>query len=676
MSDLKNFTLLYVEDDVKTASIMTEILTEKVKELYIAYDGYQGLKVFKEKKPDIVVTDINMPKMNGITLCKKIKEISPETPIVIVTAYNENNLLHQSIELGVDAYITKPIISIDKIEQPIDKIATVLNYKHLVKQTELALKKSEQNLRKAQEVAKLGSWEFNFEYNKLICSNEVFKIFELEEPHTLEIHYDVFFNLIHPDDLERVKTQFNIINIQNSTNNEIQYRLLMKNGQIKYVTTKFNVESNKTDKPIIVVGTIQDISESCYNELKIKEQKEKLEVALEASKIGLWEWDIANNKITWDHNSYKMLGYSDDEFTIDYDLWRSFVHTDDQEKVHSSIHFQLSYRDNFVVEYRYKTKSGEWLWVEGRGKVIDKDNQGKAIRLIGTHADISHTKEYEFILEQEISNKTKELKQINLELEDRINEEVEKSRQKDVLLQQQTRLAAIGEMMSNIAHQWRQPLSAITTAISGLKVKKDYGLLVNEDIDEANESILHSSSFLSNTIDNFRNFFRKDVHKKQFFVIDAIKDTIEIVKASYEHHFIEIEYDMDDTICFFGSDNFLSQVILNILTNAKDAFLDKEIQRRIVFIKLFKNQDIITICIKDNAGGVPDNLVNKIFDPYFTTKSQSQGTGLGLYMCVQILHNHFNGGTIEIINTEDENGLGACFIIKFSEIIAKDTNDA
>lgn len=280
--------------------------------------------------------------------------------------------------------------------------------------------------------------------------------------------------------------------------------------------------------------------------------------------------------------------------------------------------------------------------------------------------DISYIKDYETHLEKEVLLKTKALNDLNKNLELKIAQEVEKNRQKDILLQQQTRLAAIGEMMGNIAHQWRQPLSAITTTISGLKLKEDFGILKPDDITNANDAIVHNAEFLSHTIDNFRNFFKKDQPNKKFFVSDAVKDTVSIIKASYDNNFIAIKIDCEEDISHYGSDNLLSQVILNILANAKDALVLNNIQNKVVNITLKNEHGNIILKIKDNAGGIKDDIKDKIFDPYFTTKHQSQGTGLGLYMSTQIIHTHFQG-QIHEYNVEDSDGIGACFEISFPQ---------
>ena len=266
-------------------------------------------------------------------------------------------------------------------------------------------------------------------------------------------------------------------------------------------------------------------------------------------------------------------------------------------------------------------------------------------------------------LENIVLERTKELNLLNENLEKRIKEEVEKNREKDVFIQQQARLAALGEMIGNIAHQWRQPLSVITTSVSALSLKEEFGILEANDIKQTNEIVKKMALFLNNTIENFRNFFQKDQPKKIFIISTMITNTIDIIKASYDNHFIELNTELNEKIEYFGSENLLAQVLLNILSNSKDALIEKQIESKKVTLKMFQDEDNLKITIKDNAGGIDENNIEKIFDPYFSTKHKSQGTGLGLYMSTQIIKKHFNG-SLSVSNIKDEDGVGACFIIE------------
>lgn len=263
------------------------------------------------------------------------------------------------------------------------------------------------------------------------------------------------------------------------------------------------------------------------------------------------------------------------------------------------------------------------------------------------------------------------LQKYNEELEEKIKFEIESNRKKDMLLANQSKLVALGEMLGNIAHQWRQPLSAISTATSGLQIKYEYDMLSKEEFLELTQGIVNNTKYLSDTIEDFRDFFKKDKEKDKFNIATVIKNSYNIIKALYNINTIKIVFELDERIEYYGFKTELSQVFLNLFNNAKDALLQNKIQKKIVYIKLYSNNESIFIEFHDNAGGVKDEINSKIFDPYFTTKHQTQGTGIGLFMSNEIITKHFKG---EIYNEnatftlDNESYLGANFIIKLPKI--------
>ena len=448
--------------------------------------------------------------------------------------------------------------------------------------------------------------------------------------------------------------------IKDGIKREVTEYFIKKDGSFFPVFLSVSPYSKKGGAIVV----FRDITILKQQEEELSKKNDKLKLTIESSHIGIWEWDLLKDLIVFDKNIFDILEY-DKNFVVNRQTFFGMVHTSDLFKLKGVFHSELIFSDEFKIEIRVKRMDNSYAWVEVRGKVIQKDNNGDPTQLIGTFNDITHIKEYEEILEDEVKQKTKELETINQNLELMIAQEVEKNRQKDVLLQQQSRLAALGEMIGNIAHQWRQPLSAITAAISGLKLKYDLGLMEPEDMEEINEHVMQNARFLSSTIDNFRNFFKQDMEKKTFVVSDILEDCIKIIKAAYDSNFIRLEKQIDKTVHYYGSDNMLSQVVLNILSNAKDAFINQSgNNNKEVSVLMYRDGSNIVIKIKDNAGGISDEIKDKIFDPYFTTKHQSQGTGLGLYMSTQIIRNHFEGD-ISVHNIGEDGKMGACFEISF-----------
>jgi len=241
-----------------------------------------------------------------------------------------------------------------------------------------------------------------------------------------------------------------------------------------------------------------------------------------------------------------------------------------------------------------------------------------------------------------VEEKTKELISINSGLEDRIKEAVDENLKKDRIMSQQSKMAAIGEMMENIAHQWRQPLSLITTGSSGLKIKKELGILEDKFLVETLDSIIHSATNLSATIDDFRDFFRPTRQKAKFSLSECCNKTLDLLNSKLRNKNIRIIKNIE-SIEVEAFESELIQVIMSILNNSKDAFKTVKNLEKLIFIDISRDGDDIVIKIKDNAGGVKKDILDKIFEPYFTTKHRAQGTGIGLYMCEEIITKHMNG---------------------------------
>jgi len=241
-----------------------------------------------------------------------------------------------------------------------------------------------------------------------------------------------------------------------------------------------------------------------------------------------------------------------------------------------------------------------------------------------------------------VEEKTKELKVINEELEQRIYKAVEENLKKDRIMSQQSKMAAIGEMMENIAHQWRQPLSLITTGSSGLKIKKELGVLEDKFLIDTLDSIINSATNLSTTIDDFRDFFKPTREKSKFSLVECCNKTLDLLNSKLKTKNIRIIKNIE-SIQIVAYESELIQIIMSILNNSRDAFSTLKDQERFIFIDVTNDDDNVIIRIKDNAGGAKDEILDKIYEPYFTTKHKAQGTGIGLYMCEEMITKHMNG---------------------------------
>lgn len=244
-------------------------------------------------------------------------------------------------------------------------------------------------------------------------------------------------------------------------------------------------------------------------------------------------------------------------------------------------------------------------------------------------------------------------------------------KQKDQMLLVQSRFVAMGEMIGNIAHQWRQPLNIIQSSITKISIYKEMGAVTDEFLEETVQNVKRQVAYLSSTIDDFRSFY-KDDPGGSFILEDAVKKSLSLVEAVYKNHFIEVDIECDSckNVKIKGSINRFIQALLNILNNSKDAIVGNEAQVRVVKIGCKRTLGGAALSVVDSGGGISTKNIPKVFDPYFSTKNKSQGTGIGLYMTRQIIENSF-GGTIEVKNVEFDRGdkklKGASFTIELHD---------
>ncbi len=244
---------------------------------------------------------------------------------------------------------------------------------------------------------------------------------------------------------------------------------------------------------------------------------------------------------------------------------------------------------------------------------------------------------------EEIQNKTKELEQFNKTLEQKISEEVAKRREQEQLLIEKSKFIALGEMISNIAHQWRQPLSELSAIIMNIKFRYIMGKLDEELLTNKTKEAERLLEYMSNTIDDFRNFFLPNKDKKEFSIKESVDKVMQIIGKTISSKHIDVIIDIKNDCVISGYKNEFEQVILNILSNAKDALLETKPENPYIKISLEKEEKSISLYIDDNAGGIKINPIEKIFEPYISTKEESNGTGIGLYMSKIIIEKNMGG---------------------------------
>lgn len=373
---------------------------------------------------------------------------------------------------------------------------------------------------------------------------------------------------------------------------------------------------------LILTNKVNKIFKNYKHKLKIEnehlEQNVKNRTQEQDSLLSLFDYGECilfkwkNNK-EWDvsyvsKSVSKIFEYTDKDFINGQIAYKKCIHKKDLRRL--KIDTISAIRENRNIQhqpYRIVTKSGKIKWVLEYTLCI-KDAQDNITHFLGYIVDITTLKN------------------------------------REKLLSEQSKMASLGEMIGNIAHQWRQPLSSISIAASGVMVKKENDILSDDEFYENCSSIVTNAQFLSQTIEDFRNFLKDEKIKSLLNVKDVIEKNMVILKGVLDDHNIQTHLDLDENLNIKGFKNELIQAILNIINNAKDALTEKcDKTERFVFIKTYEENGHAIIEIKDNGGGIKQNVMNKIFEPYYTTKHQSIGTGLGLYMTHQIIVNNSKG---------------------------------
>ena len=380
-------------------------------------------------------------------------------------------------------------------------------------------------------------------------------------------------------------------------------------------------------------------------EQQISDLSERLKLAFDVGRDGLWDWNLIDDTLYFSPRWKEMLGYRDDELESTFETWESRVHPDDLEEALKNIELCIKEKKKVSEnKHRLQHKDGHWIWIYDRGQV-QYDNNGTAIRMIGTHTDLT--------TEIDLSDK---LSHLNETLETRVKEQVEELERRHAFIVQQARLASMGEMISNIAHQWRQPLNRVNANVAVIT-----SILESDNIDhdmmlsEA-ELIEKNTKYMSETIEDFAYYFHPEKEAVRFSLEEIIQSVLGLMNARLEN--IDINIVSSNPVEVYSFAKEYRQVLLVILNNAIDNFESKAIDTPKIDIVIKEEEEKAYLSICDNGGGIEEKDIGRIFDPYYTTKFAEEGTGLGLYVAKMLIESSMQGK----LNATNKNS-GACFEI-------------
>ena len=409
-----------------------------------------------------------------------------------------------------------------------------------------------------------------------------------------------------------------------------------------------NLLSERDDELGITMKTFNEMSNTISEQLK---KNKKIETSLNdgqrIAKFGIWEWDIVNDSLWWSDGIYMMFGLRPNEFEATYEDFIRHISPDDVQKVKNAVEQALETKEQYEITHKIiRSDNNQMCYVQELGEVQCNEN-GEAIFMKGTVKDIT-----------QLINTQLELEEYKKSLEEQVEKEIKKRREKETLLMQQARLAAMGEMIGNIAHQWRQPLNSLSLVIGNMQDSFELEKLNKDIMDRSTTKAYKLIDKMSTTIDDFRNFFMTDKETLDFDVNHVVNESLSLIEASLRNNSIEVKDSTSSSHILHGFKNEFSQVILNLLNNAKDILVENMVENPIIKVTSVDDDSTVAITVEDNGGGIPEKILDRIFEPYFTTKEQGKGTGIGLYMSKMIIEDHMNG-TITASNNDE----GAIFKI-------------
>ena len=480
------------------------------------------------------------------------------------------------------------------------------------------LERQKQRYETAIDGANEGLWEWDIQNNIITLSKRAKKILHHED--TTFMGYEKALGMIHPKDKERIMEHIKNA-ISNKAPYKISYRVILPTNEVKWILDRGKILYDEHQKPLKMIGFFTDITKEKNLEEELQNAKDFFELVM-------------------DNFPYMVV----------------------IKKSDSSVLYANKTAKTFVSQQMVGKNPLENIGEEAGKQVIELAK--KALKEGKAEDTLKYTKEgkeYYFHAVSFLIPKNKDEYLVGSTYYDVTEHEKTKIqlKTKDELMIVQSRYAAMGEMIGMIAHQWRQPISAIAMDVNNMLVDIELDDIDMEEFKNNLEGILEQTKHLSNTIDDFRNFFKPDKEKEDVELAKVMEDALKIIGKSLQNNNITVLYENNSTSVFHLYSRELLQVFLNLLSNAKDALLEKDAKEKVITIRIDEEESFAKITICDNGGGIKDGIIHKIFEPYFSTKKQKQGTGLGLYMSKIIVNKHLYG-SIEAYNKQE----GACFVVQ------------
>jgi len=525
--------------------------------------------------------------------------------------------------------------------------------------SEEKLRESEQRLRLALEGGQMGVWEWTVGTDHSRWNDREYELlgFPVGDGN---VSTELFFKNLHPDDAPAFNRALEET-LESGSDFCREFRFVRPDGEVRWLTGKASLYRYANGKPSRMIGVTYDITDHKLMEKELHVRMDDLAVLMDTiPAITFIANDPQCHRISCGKKARQLLrlpeGQKEFISSPEQERPKTFrLMKDGKELAPEELPVRIAAKGREVRDFELTLLFNDRTPRDLIGDAVPLfDNSGRVRGAIGVFVDITELKKAQMELqnahselEKRVEERTAELRRTGEDLQRETEQRVrtmEELREKDQLLIQQSRLAAMGEMISNIAHQWRQPLNSIGLIVQELPVMYKKGEFseeyLNYMVDKAKIHVFN----MSKTIEDFKSFFEPNKEKVEFKVRNEVARTLALVRDGFETMHIEVEVDDVGDPVIYGYPNEFSQVLINIFLNSRDAFLErKEDKLRVIKVRIFYHSNKTVIAITDNAGGIPEDVIEKIFDPYFTTKAPDKGTGIGLYMAKNIIERHMNG---------------------------------